>query len=223
VSEHAGGDHSTLVRTGFKAAAHFFVDTVARVPADAWERPGLGVWSVRALVGHTSRALLTVESYVITGAGQATIASAADYFLGALVQAADGATTAEKAALSAAVAERGRQAGLALGADPAGAVREIAARVTARVDATADKALVGTPWGGMVLIEYLPTRTLELTIHTMDLIAALSLDQPEPAPEEAVAVTFALVGELAHRRHLDTDLLLAATGRRALPAGYTVL
>ena len=223
MSLHAGWNCETLVRASFKGAALYFADAVSRVPADTWERPGLGVWSVRALVGHTSRALITVESYLNAGAEQVTIASAADYYMGALAQAADGAPADEKAALDEAVAERGRQAGLALGPDPAGAVRDIAKRVTARVDAAADTALVGTPWGGMALIDYLPTRTLELTIHTMDLIAALSLDQAEPAPDEAVAVTFALIGELAHRRRLDSDLLLAATGRRALPSGYTVL
>ena len=31
---------------------------------DRWERPGLGEWDIRALVGHTSRSLLTVEIYL---------------------------------------------------------------------------------------------------------------------------------------------------------------
>jgi uncharacterized protein (TIGR03083 family) len=206
-------DHSTVVRTGFKRAAEYFVSTVARVPPDAWERPGLGVWSVRALVGHTSRALLTVESYLDSGAESIGIASAADYYLRAA-----GQTTGNPA-----IDERGRQAGIALGDDPARAVRTIADRVSARLDEVADTTLVGTPWGGMALIDYLPTRIFELTIHTMDLIAALELHDSEQAPEEALAVTFMLLGEMARGRHLETDLLLAATGRRGLPAGYTVL
>jgi hypothetical protein len=42
-------------------AARWFVRTAALV-ADRWDRPGLGEWDVRALVGRTSRALLTVET-----------------------------------------------------------------------------------------------------------------------------------------------------------------
>ena len=48
-------------RTAFADAAGWFVRTAALV-GDRWDRPGLGEWDVRALVGHTSRALLTVET-----------------------------------------------------------------------------------------------------------------------------------------------------------------
>ena len=202
-----------LVRVAFDQAAGYFADTAARVPPGTWEKPGLGVWSVRALVGHTSRALLTVERYLETGAEQAGIANAAEYYLRAPRTAADDAS----------IAERGRLAGMELGDDPAGAVRVMADRVTTRVHAADDMVLVGTPWGGMAILEYLQTRIFELTIHTQDLIAALDLNQAAPVPDEAFAVTFALVGRLAHGRHLEMDLLLAATGRRALPAGYSIL
>ena len=154
---------SARVRDAFAGAADHFVATVTRVPADAWDRQGLGEWSVRALVGHTSRALLTVETYLAAGA----------------------------------------------------------ARVVARVQRAADTDLVGTPAGGMTLIAYLPTRVFELAIHTLDLAAALGV--AGSLPDAAAAVTLDLVAALARRRGRDTELLLAATGRGALPAGYTVL
>ncbi len=50
-------------RRAFTDAAEWFVRTAALV-GDRWDRPGLGEWDVRALVGHTSRSLLTVEAYL---------------------------------------------------------------------------------------------------------------------------------------------------------------
>lgn len=66
-----------VVRAAFREAATFFVETVARIPADAWEKPGLGDWSIRALVGHTSRSFLTVESYLDAGAAEIVLTSSA--------------------------------------------------------------------------------------------------------------------------------------------------
>src|ERR671936_1830676 len=103
---------SARVRDAFLGAVDYFIATVARVPADRWDRPGLGEWSVRALVGHTSRALLTVETYLAAGAERVDIPGPVEYFLVGLATADHGA-----------IAERGRQAGAALGDDPAGAGR----------------------------------------------------------------------------------------------------
>jgi hypothetical protein len=50
-------------RTAFADAADWFVGTTALV-GDRWNQPGLGEWDVRALVGHTSRSFLTVETYL---------------------------------------------------------------------------------------------------------------------------------------------------------------
>ena len=65
-------------RTAFTDAAGWFVRTAALV-GDRWDRPGLGAWDVRALVGHTSRALLTVETYLARPAAAVDVASAPDY------------------------------------------------------------------------------------------------------------------------------------------------
>ena len=47
-------------RTTFLAAAGTVADLVDAIPDTAWDGPGLGEWDLRALVGHTSRSLVTV-------------------------------------------------------------------------------------------------------------------------------------------------------------------
>jgi hypothetical protein len=196
-------------RRAFADAADWFVRTTALV-GDRWHRPGLGEWDVRALVGHTSRSLLTVETYLARPAAAVDVASAAEYFRATRAVAADPA-----------VAARGRDAGIALGADPAAAVAEIAARVLPVVDAQDGTELVTTIAGGMRLADYIPTRTFELAVHTADLAAALGV--PPEVPDTAAAQALQIVADLAVADGLAGPLLLAATGRPGLPAGFSVL
>ena len=196
-------------RRAFADAAQWFVRTAALV-GDRWDRPGLGEWDVRALVGHTSRSLLTVEMYLARPASAVEVASASDYF-----------RATRTAAAGSAVVERGRDAGAALGADPAVAVAEIAGRVLPLVDSKDGTELVTTIAGGMRLEDYLPTRTFELAVHTADLATAIGapLDVPATAATQALHV----VADLAVSDGLAGSLLLAATGRPGLPAGFSVL
>ena len=196
-------------RAAFADAAGRFVRTAALV-GDRWDRPGLGEWDVRALVGHTSRALVTVETYLARPAAAADIASAAEYVR------ATRATAAGPA-----VAARGRDAGAALGSDPAAAVLQIAARVVALIDTQEGTELVTTIAGGMRLGDYLPTRTFELAVHTADLAMVLGL--PPDVPATAAAQALRIVADLAVTDGLAGPLLLAATGRPGLPAGFSVL
>jgi uncharacterized protein (TIGR03083 family) len=200
-----------MIRQAYEQAARLFVDTVARIHASQWDRMALGKWTVRDLVGHTNRALVTVETYLDKSVGAIEMERPAEYFLRARAALAD----------PAAVAARGREAGQALGVDPAAAVAATAERVLARLREVSDNAPVGTPVGGMRLIDYLPTRIFELSIHTLDLGAATSLEVP--VPSTAAIVTFALLAELAIASDKAVPLLLAATGRVGLPAGFTVL
>lgn len=196
-------------RRAFADAAAWFVGTAALV-GDRWSRPGLGEWDVRDLVGHTSRSLLTVETYLARPADAIEVDSALAYYR---------ATSALAAGPD--VAQRGRDAGTALGADPAAAVAEIAARVLPLVDAQHGTRLLTTIVGGMRLADYLPTRTFELAVHTADLAAALG--ELPAVPPTAATEALRLVTDLAVTGGLAGELLLAATGRRGLPAGYSVL
>jgi uncharacterized protein (TIGR03083 family) len=214
----AGADLSSLPRVelswtssrrAFAEAAQWFVSTVATVD-DRWSEPGLGEWDVRSLVGHTSRSLLTVETYVARPAETVEVGSTTGYFR---------ATRA--IAAGPAVAARGREAGDALGTDPAAAVAAIAARVVPLVEACDGSELVTTIVGGMRLADYLPTRTFELVVHTADLASALGVPPDVPAVPATQALE--LVARLAVDEGVAGPLLLAATGRRGLPGGFSVL
>lgn len=199
-------------RTAFLAAATIFVDQVARIPLDALSGPGLGDWDLRALVGHTSRSLVTVETYLDQPAAEVVVPSAADYYLAiADVVAAGGPE----------IVERGRLAGLALGADPASYVAGLAERVRAKLqDQDASYALT-TIAGGMRLEEYLRTRTFELVVHGLDIGKASGV-APAFAPDVLVDAA-TLAAEVAARTGRGPELLLAVTGRRTLPDGFSVV
>ncbi|MGY1683451.1 maleylpyruvate isomerase family mycothiol-dependent enzyme [Geodermatophilus sp. SYSU D01176] len=196
-------------RRAFADAAHWFVGTAALV-GGRWSRPALGEWDVRALVGHTSRSLLTVEAYLARPAATVEVGSASDYVRATRAVAADPA-----------VAARGRDAGAALGSDPAAAVAEIAARVLALVETRDGTEPVTTIAGGMRLADYLPTRTFELAVHTADLATALGA--PLDVPATAAAQALQVVADLAVSDGLAGPVLLALTGRAGLPAGFSVL
>ncbi|MCV2393630.1 maleylpyruvate isomerase N-terminal domain-containing protein [Actinotalea sp. M2MS4P-6] len=193
----------------FAAAAGWFVDMADRV-GDRWAEPGLGEWDVRALVGHTSRSLLTVEEYLARPTDTVDVASTSAYYV---------ATRAIAAGPG--VAQRGRDAGTALGEDPVAGVREIAARVLPVVAAADGTELLTTIAGGMRLADYLPTRSFELTVHTLDLAAAL--DVAAQPPPDAAREAMRLVADLAVHDGTAATILLATTGRRGLPPGFTVL
>jgi uncharacterized protein (TIGR03083 family) len=195
-------------RRAFTDAGSWFVRTVRQV-GDRWAEPGLGEWDVRDLVGHTSRSFLTVETYLERPAAEVEVASAADYF-----------RSTSAVATGPEVAARGRDAGAALGTDPAASVASIAARVVPLLDSRDGSEVISTIAGGMRLADYLPTRTFELAVHTSDLAAALGL--PLEVPDTAATQALAIITDLALADGLAGPLLLAATGR-TLAGRHSVL
>src|SRR4051794_6362190 len=180
-----------VVRQHFRDAAGAFVELLSAVGPQDWAKPGLGVWTVRDLAGHASRALITVESY-LDGARTWQEPELRDAI--AYVRAA-GSGHADPGS----IAERGRQAGAALGEDPHASVAEVAERVLALVDRSPDDAVVNSPLGTMTLLGYLPTRTFELVVHGLDLAAATGV--PRPARLAApLRASLALATELAAAR-----------------------
>jgi uncharacterized protein (TIGR03083 family) len=197
----------------FRTAAATFVELVERIPAGAWDGPGLAVWDLRALVGHTSRSLVTVLEYLDRPAAAEDVDSAATYYL----RAAEFA----RGAGAAAVAERGRVAGAALGDDPAAAVRDLADRAVAKAAAADPDALVTTIVGGMRVAPYLATRTFELVVHGFDIAAATGLEVAFPPEVVAEAAELAVRAAVALGR--GPAVLRALTGRGALPDGFSVV
>jgi len=198
----------------YVSAATSFAELVHAIPVDAWSQPGLGDWDVRSLVGHTSRSLTTVRTYLRTAAERVDIATPEEYYV-RVTPSALGIDPAD-------VAERGRQAGIALGDDPAAAVDELVAGVLDDLAAVDDNPLIEVIGGlGIRLHSYLPTRTFELAVHGMDIARALDLSFVPPAAVLAEALdvatrTAALTG------HGQT-VLLALTGRSALPPNFSVV
>jgi hypothetical protein len=68
----------------------------------------------------------------------------------------------------------------------------------------------------MLLIDYLPTRIVELTVHTLDITDAL--DYPPTVRGDAVALTTEIMAKVA-----DPLVLIRSLGGRALlPDGFNV-
>lgn len=181
---------------------------------DVLDDPALGDWSVRSLLGHTCRAFTTLETYLTSEIGSSDamdLATPAAYYVAARDSLAD----------PRAVAERGRQAGLALGDDPLVAARGIVASGTSLVAAAADDATVETPLGVMTFAGYLPTRAFEVTVHSLDL--ATASHQAIPAETvQCLTPALELAVQLASPEQ-QLRILLATTGRASLESGFSVL
>jgi uncharacterized protein (TIGR03083 family) len=201
----------SIIVSSFAAAARAVHETIAQVPHDAWDGPGLGEWTVRDLVGHTSRSLITVVEYLARPVTEEVVPSAAAYFD---VITAGGFDPA-------AVTARGRQAGRDLGADPAARFRALVDEAVRVAEGTDPDLVVHTIAGGMRVSAYLPTRTFELCVHGLDIAAATGVPLELPASAVGEACTLAAVS--AAQRGLGPELLLAMTGRRGLPPGFSVV
>ena len=198
-----------ISRENFTTAARSFAGLVDQIGPDQWSGPGLGEWSLRDLVGHTSRSLITVETYLEQPADTEELASPAAYL--AAVAQVDPAS----------VAERGRAAAAALGSDPVPAVHALVDRVLPLVERE-DDPLVTTVLGGMRLSNYLPTRSFELVVHGLDIARAAEL--PEPGyPPELVTEVLQVAAAAAVLGGRGTELLLALTGRDTLPTGFSLV
>lgn len=190
-----------LVRDAFDAAAEGFVVAVEGVAPDEWDRPATDSWTVRELVAHTTRAFLTIEQYLGSPTDRPGPASTPEYF----------ATALGLPGIHDDVAARGREQVASLGDDPATAVADLAARVQALVRARPDDAPVGTFLGDMRLDGYLPSRVVELVVHTLDLTDAVG----RPAAIDPAAAQVAL-GALAATAALRPELVDPAALVRSL-------
>ena len=196
-----------MSKEAYKQAARFFVDTVARVQPTQWDDVGLGEWNVRDLVGHTSRSLTRVEEFCAQPAEKATVLSAAEHY--------------RLSADNDEIAARGREAGAELGDDPAATVRKAADRVLPLLDGFSEDMIISYPNGAIRLGDYLETRVVELTVHTLDLANAIGADADAPA--EALSVTLHLLADLAVASGQGAPLVLAATGRGLLPDRFSLM
>jgi uncharacterized protein (TIGR03083 family) len=197
----------------FASAAGSFAALVRDIPSSAWDGPGLGEWDLRSLVGHASRSLITVSTYLQQPADVEDIATPQEYY-----------AKVNPAALGmapAGVLERGRQAGRDLGEDPAAAVDELLSRVLGELSGVDDPLITVIGGAGIRLHTYLPTRTFELAVHGLDIARAVGISYTLPAVvlEEATVLAARIAAALGH----GETVLLALTGRNALPPSFSVV
>ncbi|RDH78942.1 maleylpyruvate isomerase family mycothiol-dependent enzyme [Mycolicibacterium moriokaense] len=197
----------------FSSAARSFAALVRRIPDDRWDGPGLGGWDLRSLVGHTSRSLITVSTYLQTPAEHEDVVTPQEYY----VQIADYMASAGAEAID----ERGRQAGRDLGDDPVAAIDEMVERVLGEVAAAGNPLIAVIGGLGIRLHTYLSTRIFELAVHGLDIARAtgLSLELPADVLDDATVLA-ARVAVLSGR---GDDVLMAMTGRAPLPPSFSVV
>ena len=200
-------------RTVFASAAQSFAALVRQIPDSRWGDPGLGEWNVRELVGHTSRSLVTVSTYLKTTAHREDIATATDYYVWVYQYSASVG--------AAAVLERGRQAGRDLGDDPVTAIDRLLSQVHADLDAVDDPLIEVIGGLGIRLNSYLPTRTFELAVHGMDVARAVGIDYAPP--DDVLADASALAARIGVALGHGPAMLFALTGRADLPSGFSVV
>lgn len=192
----------------YLAAARHFREVLAEVPDSAWEEPGLGDWTVRTLAGHTSRALITVLTYLERPAQNIDVGSSAEYYSG------------QDFTSSPDITARAVAAGEDLGAKPLETVDRLLAQLEKVVPLVSDR-VIETIAGGMRFSDYLPTRIFELAVHSLDLAAACGIPASLSSDVEKAAMNVAV--EIAAARGEGSLLLLALTGRTALPPGFSVV
>jgi len=196
----------------FSRAAETFCEVVRGIRPDQWEWHGLGVWNVRSLVGHTTRAMITVIDYLeLDPAERIDMPTAGDYY-GQIYLVYTNPD---------AIAKRGVEAGEALGDDPLGRIDALKERALALLRAQDASRLVSLGGMGIPLDEYLHTRVFELVVHTLD-IARATGQQASFAPD-LIEQTAALAAGIAARTGRGEQVILALTGREDLPPGFTVV
>lgn len=195
----------------FATAARTFAELVSQI--SDWDAPGLGEWDLRALVGHTSRSLITVSSYLQTTASHEDITSAAGYYV-AIRGVAAGLGAGD-------IIERGRQAGRDLGADPATTVDALVDRALTDIAGVDDPLITVIGGLGIRLHTYLPTRTFELAVHGLDIARATGIELQLPVEVLQAATT--LAAHTAVALGDGVSVLDALTGRAALPPGFSVV
>jgi len=199
-------------RLAFAEAAAWNLAVVEDVPAERWDGPGLGVWTLRELVAHTSRAYTTITSY-LRPAGEPDIPDAASYFVRAIAG-------GDRAAIHAGVAERGRAEAAAFADDPAGELARRARAARTAIDEAPAGAVCESFVGTLALDDYLVTRVVELVLHTLDIVAAAGLPDdipPPPATRLAAEVVTALGVATA-----PVAVLRTLTGRAPWPEGASI-
>jgi len=119
------------------------------------------------------------------------------------------------------VVERGRQAGNDLGADPAASVDALVESVLDQLADGEDRLIQVIGGQGMRLYAYLPTRTFELAVHSLNIAAAVNI--PFSLPDQVLSETTVLAARIAVANGDGASVLTSLTGRTTLPPSFSVV
>jgi hypothetical protein len=167
-------------RSDFDEAVAYYVKVVSEVTPDQWDLPARGAQTVLQVAAQGSRPLTTTRDFLAAGGDVEEIHNTVGYFV---------RSKPVDAETAAGIQRRGAEALERLqGGDPATIVADLAEQVLGPVHGAADDAIVGTQFGGMRLIAYLPTRTLELMTCALEVAYAIGSETvPPDGPIESVA------------------------------------
>jgi uncharacterized protein (TIGR03083 family) len=208
-----GRDQLVVIDPIFASAAEAFAELVRRISPADWNGPGLGEWDLRSLVGHASRSLITVSTYLRSTADHEDVTGPVEYYTA--VRDYLSTTGADE------VVERGRQAGRDLGPDPVATIEDLLHTVLAELREVDDPLIAVFGGMGIRLSNYLPTRTFELAVHGLDIIAATGI--AATLPTEVLEEATVLAARVGVALGSGESVLTSLTGRTTLPAGFSVV
>jgi len=200
----------------FLAAAESVTDLVGRV--DDFSVPALGSWTARDLTGHLYRAIVTPVWYLAEPEPTAGPLPGAAAYVAAYLDWRD----ENPATVDTGIARRATDEleGIEPTAFPR-LFREAVASVRAALQRVSWDRKIPSRLGPIRIQDYLRTRTLEATIHGLDLARATGVAWSPP--DGAVTDSLVLLTEVARLRGTAEELLMALTGRSYDPAALPVM
>ncbi len=212
-------NYNKRCRLAFKFATEGFVELVSNIPTGNLNNHALGDWTILELVAHSARAFTTIEDYSNKIGNLPPLMNAAEYFK----LAADSPVGSQaRINRDKGISERAKAASQDMKNDLCGFIKELATRVKNLVDNSADDTPIASPFGQMSLIGYLPTRTFELTVHSLDLSKAADLELPDIF-NLPISESLKLAAEIASGTEAAKDILLAVCGRKSLPSNFSLV
>ena len=180
--------------------------------------PALGEWDARALTGHMLRSVTAPVRHLADPEPEAgPLPSAADYYLAYLEW-----RRADSESADAEVAARGEHELDGIEPDRFTSLfRASAAAARAALQGITGDRKVTTPFGAMRIQDYLRTRTLEVTVHGLDLARATNVAWTPP--ETGTETSLLLLTEISLQGGNGNELLLALTGRDVVSGVLPVL
>lgn len=179
-------------------------ETLWEVPAEEWQRPALGQWTLAELVAHLVRTVTRADAALEAEVDEEhPVVDRVEYYRNVAGDAAG-------------IAERARaDAGDVDPTELPQAFAEGWRAAAAKASGVPPDTLVSTPRGAIRLDEFLATRVLELVVHHMDVRRVLDL--PPTSTVEAERMTMHLLESLLgspRPRNMGRDRFIrAATGR----------